>query len=500
MYSFYGGKQGAPFVITKSFSSVEEMVNSFKKGYEYTEVAFDEYVLINTENKRSEENGRLYRRGYETGEALGGAVYVGTIVGPAGSASKLALKSYDEVIDDINNLESDLDSLQSTGFFDINVNGDLIPGSYIDRDTNKRSFNDDIKWASVCVRDIAEADIKTWIGFKIPYTVFNFETEHIGPKDSPKVEQVTEEGTHPFYQRWKFSIPRGLKGDSFRNFRTIIANDTIEYDEGNESKKQEDIEKGHLIFVCDFVIDTQEGEDVKTIYIGDSNTIKDVSLSKNGVITVDYTHSNPVEINKDNPIKYIENLEVDSNTQKIKVRYNTLNNEGIQPEYEIGEPLNAIQEMVINPDNYHLLVYYNSSIVRNQLQNSVAYPEVGENRKEGWLDLGSIKDESGILIGFNIPLITENDNKNDTIPDAIAYLNKEYPGGLERENLKGKVVTIGNSEDIKDFYAYDYTRNSWYYLGTFNNNIEKIILGGTQEAVLANLSEGGVWLKVTEVN
>ena len=507
MYSFYGGKQGASFIISKSFNSVQEMIDVFKQGYNYTEVAFDEYVLINTEDKTNEENGRLYRRGYEFNKTdennnpTGGAVYIGTIVGPAGSASKLSLDTYNKVkaqYDQINNgSQAGVDSLISEGNFTVGAdNGSLVPGSYLD-DDNNRKFNDDITWVSVCVRNDTETDAETYVGLKIPYTVFDFKTECIDSKENPKVEQVpTEDGQfHPFYQKWNFSIPRGFKGDSFRNFRVEVANEEIE----DYPNKTNDIEKGNQVYVCDFIIETENGEEVKKIYVGNYNVIKDINVSESGIITINYTNSEPEIINEENPIKYIDNIEVDSETQKIKVTYNTLNEQGNRLPYEIGEPLNAIQEMVINPDNYHLLVYYNSSIVRNQLQNSVAYPEVGENRKEGWLDLGSIKDESGILIGLNIPLITEGDSKNDTVLDAIIYLNREYPDGLEGINLKGKVVTIGNSEDVKDFYAYDYNRATWYYLGTFNNNIEKVILGGTQEEVLTNLSEGGVWLKVTEI-
>lgn len=504
MYSFYGGKQGASFIISKSFNSVQEMIDAFKQGYNYTEVAFDEYVLINTEDKINEENGRLYRRGYEFNKTdennnpTGGAVYIGTIVGPAGSASKLGLDTYNKVkaqYDQINSgSQAGVDSLISEGNFTVGAdNGSLVPGSYLDNENN-RQFNDDITWVSVCIRNETETDAETYVGFKIPYTVFDFETECIDSKENPKVEQVpTKDGQfHPFYQKWKFSIPRGFRGDSFNNFRVITASaeDGVEEYEG----QVEDREKSNQICVCDFVIDNGTTDGIKTtIYVGDYNVIKNITMSDTGFITVEGTHNEPVIINKDSAIKYIDNIEVDSETQKIKVRYNTLNEQGNRLPYEIGEPLNTIQEMVINPDNYHLLVYYNSSLVRSE-QGGVTY-----NGKDGWVDLGSIKDESGILIGLNIPLIKDT---NDTVASAIVYLNENYPGGLEDTEefkFKGKVITIGNSEDVKDFYAYDYNRATWYYLGTFNNNIEKVILGGTQEEVLTNLNEGGIWLKVTEI-
>ena len=65
MSNFYGGKEGRSFVITKEFQSIAEMTEAFKQGPLYTEVNFDEYVLINTVNKNSPENGQLFRRGYD---------------------------------------------------------------------------------------------------------------------------------------------------------------------------------------------------------------------------------------------------------------------------------------------------------------------------------------------------------------------------------------------------------------------------------------------------
>lgn len=125
MSDFYGGREGRSFVIAKEFRTISEMVTNFQKGPSYTEVNFDEYVLINTFNKNNPENGQLFRRGYdfdsdrtilsynlaknttEDGEKTflnlevpaGGAIYVGTIVGPAGRAPLLNLAQYDAILD-----------------------------------------------------------------------------------------------------------------------------------------------------------------------------------------------------------------------------------------------------------------------------------------------------------------------------------------------------------------------------------------------------------------
>lgn len=119
--SFYGGREGRSFVIVKEFKTIAEMVEKFRQGPSYKEVNFDEYVLINTERKNNPENGQIFRRGYDfaSGRMINcfnmsvtkvgndhiesflqtttyayGAVYIGTIVGPAGSAPHVQIGKY----------------------------------------------------------------------------------------------------------------------------------------------------------------------------------------------------------------------------------------------------------------------------------------------------------------------------------------------------------------------------------------------------------------------
>jgi hypothetical protein len=45
--------------------------------------------MINTAKKNDPDNGKIYRRGYEFNNSMGGAEFIGTIVGPAGHAPLL---------------------------------------------------------------------------------------------------------------------------------------------------------------------------------------------------------------------------------------------------------------------------------------------------------------------------------------------------------------------------------------------------------------------------
>ena len=64
MYSFYGGRPGNSFIIVTTFRSVQDMIDAFKQGPNYTAVHYDEYVMINTVDKNDPDNGKIFRRGY----------------------------------------------------------------------------------------------------------------------------------------------------------------------------------------------------------------------------------------------------------------------------------------------------------------------------------------------------------------------------------------------------------------------------------------------------
>ena len=103
--SFYGGKQGYSFILSKSFLSIESMIEKFKLGPAYTDVKYGEYVIINTVDKNDITNGQIFQRGYEYLNSNGGAIYIGTIVGPAGPAPMSEIKTYEAVEHIINNTD-----------------------------------------------------------------------------------------------------------------------------------------------------------------------------------------------------------------------------------------------------------------------------------------------------------------------------------------------------------------------------------------------------------
>jgi hypothetical protein len=97
MYSFYGGRPGNPFIIITTYETIGEMIENFKLGPGYVEVHYDEHVMINNTNRNDPNNGKIFRRGYDFTNDMGGAEYIGTIIGPAGMAPMLEMGTVSDI-------------------------------------------------------------------------------------------------------------------------------------------------------------------------------------------------------------------------------------------------------------------------------------------------------------------------------------------------------------------------------------------------------------------
>lgn len=572
--SFYGGKAGTPFVIAKSYNSVNAMIADFAKGPALTAVQYGEHVIINTEDKNNSNNGALYRRGYDYNNSMGGAIYVGTIVGPSGKAPMFELTTI-ENIKEITFKDSD-EVRQGEGAWNIS-NKSLVPGKA------DSEFNDDIAWNYITIRDQHGTDTTAWVGIKIPYHVIEMDAQSVSAyynrdnetadfKNTNLVERDDDQA-HPFYSHWSVRIPRGIKGDALKNFRVVEASDAIQDYEG----KTDDINNHRKILVYDYYCyDTKENGEPKTLYLGDFNMIDTIDLADDGTFTITYTHDNTVTYTKkikwitsttlnsttgvfhidyndgtnyettlkwingisladngtitftyttgdsealENKIKWITTTELETNGT-LTINYNdgtkevfdkkiqwitniTLTDEGIltinynndtpaftksliwpvRIEFDskdneadpgtqvikvtynngtietIGQPLNSIMRMEVNPVNYHLLVLFTNPAKRG----TITYDSIA-----GWVDYGAIKNYDGVLIGPILDDTTITSLKNATVATCITYLNTAYPTGLTGNN-QGKILTISQDNDtMHTFYGFDYDANKWKYLGSFD--------------------------------
>lgn len=380
MNSFYGGRRGASFVIVKNYLDVLSMVTDFSRGNEFTEVKFDEYVIINNPNKNHPDNGKIFRRGYDynsdrtlsaitllvddengnyyqevtqekyknlkatdkfvtvekyisdydtsfTGIQAHGAEYIGCIVGPAGKAPLLNMESYEAT-----------DARSANGFEYRKTSGTYSPDStnpgIIPGKDEEGNFHDNIEWVCFSIRnDQYGDDTQAYIGFKFPYLVTQMQTSQVEPYDTngdiadmsniSRVLGVNETiNTHPYYNKWHLNIPKGVKGDTFKNLKVTTYSawlsslsssaDRVMYDttQGQSAvyqPPQDEINKAIIIYE-DWNYDNKQAGEVKYYYLGDYNQIQDVAF-ENGVLTFSFTHEDDESFELD----YIKQIELSEN-------------------------------------------------------------------------------------------------------------------------------------------------------------------------------------------
>ncbi len=383
--SFYGGRRGASFVIAKRYSTIAEMVTAFSQGGDYKTVNYDEYVLIDTENKNNPDNGKIYRRGYEYNNSMGGAIYEGQIVGPAGLAPHTEMHTIDEV-EQIQERE-DFTYRRGSGEYSP-VGGNIIPGKYVEPGTGIIKYNDKISWAYCSVRDMNSHESTAHIGFKFPYTVIDYTTTSVSTYENGDYADTsaatrTDDGSHPFYEKWNISIPKGVKGDAFKNFRVMVADDTIQSYTG----QADDIANNRQVLVYDYYhYDEKENGDMKTYYVGDYNKISNITVSATGLVTIEYTHddNDTYQMRIPTSVSINTGSTEGTGTQKVVITYANGDTE------EIGQPLNYIMATAID-NRYHLLVYYADPAKRSVLVNPATY-----DGKNDWADLGYIGNGTGV--------------------------------------------------------------------------------------------------------
>ena len=557
--SFYGGRRGASFVLVKRYSSIQEMITAFKQGGDYKDVNYDEYVMIDTPNKNSADNGKVYRRGYDYTNDLGGAEYVGQIQGPVGYAPHLNLDDYNTV-EELYEAEDSGDE-KRRGRGEYNTINSLLPGKY--EEDGETKYNDEIKWIYCSIRKADASETEAYIGFIFPYLIVEYSANTVDAyyHRSDDTEDFINEnlvdriddGSHPYYEKWNISVPKGIKGDTFKNFRVIPADNTIEsypsqrYDIAGIDR---DPTNPRQVLVYDYYNYGKDSTgEPKTIYLGEYNMIKEISLNPvngyfhieytygdeveeyldwvkdanvmpDGTVAFDYTHSRTKQLNK--LIKWVKSVELNNETGDFTIEFNQdTDAEGNPTRYttnltwlnglnidETGQVtltytdgstkvleqgLNYIVKTAIT-DNYHLIIYNSDPSKRQEYID--AGTAITYDGLTGWQDLGSIKDDSGLLIGLNIDI--DEVPAAATMDGAIDYLNTTYPNGLTGDYLDQKIATVGTETGEKSFYAFDYRLETWYYLGKLQLN--SVVCGAEDDIntqALANaLLPGGVWLIV----
>ena len=391
------------------FQYAEGMIQCFSQGGITTNIVnYGEYVIIDTPNKNDLDNGKVYRRGLDYQNDLGGAEYIGQIIGPTGSSPEIYMDSFTTLV--------------SEGGPQISYeNDDIIPGMELDVD-GQMIFNDAIHSSWVTLRDQFGVVTGCKIGFQFPYHVFNFTAEGVNPYTTGELIERIDDKQHPYFSKWKISVPKGIKGDAFDNLHiansiaikdavyyedenctielgTLLEDTLINFNSGAYDEEREiytiTLESGDIVYVKkedtdkevlvykEIKYDTNPLGDVEYFILGEYNVIDNITLMPDGSLQIDYSYDG-IKICDGDKIQWINNIRLTSNG-KLEVKYNTANDY-----VTINDPQQPIQwiiEIKLTDDG-DLKVKYNTDL--QEFDGSII-----NNKKIRWID------EHGIQINTN---------------------------------------------------------------------------------------------------
>lgn len=446
MSSFYGGRRGASFEIVKRYVTFAQMEADIKN------IDYNQYVVV-------EDGNKIYRRvlgtpGYE---------YIMS-VDPSNISTSLA--SSLKVLD-----YSEVEKLSSDPSYS-EGDAEIVDSSY-----NLIKYN-----------SVLNADGTTSLGFSFPSYGLDLELlENAAKTELKRVDDLS----NPFYSKWQLSI-KDLIARSFSNLRLVNSQSVTEtvYSSLDYTTIVTLPENASVI-----LYDIEENGK-KTIYFGSFNTISNVSLSDTGLLTIgtldkqlSYQFTDIADTTFEAGIlnfiyKDGSNKEFNVNYPKeIKMNedYSLFTVYADGTEEKISESINYILDTKI--ENNHLFIKYSDKTYKQD-----------EQTEDGYIDYGSVKSDSGILVGknYNVSEISSS----FSITETINFLNTNHPNGLTGEGLEGKVITVGNSNANKHFFAFNYESKSWYYLGTIGQSgITNLVAPYTSDNydIALSLPEGGIW-------
>ena len=425
MESFYGGRQGASIVIKARFKYVTDQTEngnyidpyygiayaaatSLPNGSTeradalealakatmtvqlndpvYKEVWYNEYCIIDPENKNNTNNGKIYRRTLKSSndeDPIGSvAEYIGQIVGPAGSSPQLG--DFTSVTALQNSFAAERESLGADDVLAyIGINDEwtvatpghlpdtpmkiqslgsaanFIPGNnttlYTDNTITAGDGQHYIQhggygWYNIRKNTDTDDVSKVYLGFDIPYYVTEFARgQALDFTASPALNKTINTTTAvkaPFYEKYLVDIPRGITGGWLNNFRfvtTTSANQYYAFTAANltytpstgtytRGSAKATNTKGQDVWLADFSYYKPDGSvaTITNFNIGIRREIRDIEfdtsndLTKAGSLTITLTDNDT-----ENFIKALTSIKTASVTNDVLNI--TFNNDNIQP-------------------------------------------------------------------------------------------------------------------------------------------------------------------------
>lgn len=476
--SFYGGKPGYSPIIKGTFKSIQEM-NDYFQDPAYTDVWYGELCIITPDSMYDADNGKIFRRTLKKQSSLDEtygslyAEYLGQIVGMPGGLPKVVFNTIDKV-KAIPSQEGNEDKNiwyptgSDNGYIKTSndkpienfatLNGsegiEFVPGMQ-KGENNNDIYNDNFEYTWLQMADpqsnTAESDGTRGtlhLGLKIPYMYLDTPTiTSVAPSRPAEVSSSnigSDNNPHPFYQKYNFSIPDGLRGIGIKNLRIITKaqangltiynpsqSNIINYDndgraigiktdaavyEFNENKPD-----SSSIWVYDLNIPQKSSEESSSYicYAGDYKEIKQVILNNNGTFTfTDNNGNNIITSNEEgsNKVKWISSTTLgltptEINYGQFKINYNT----GDSDTYNL--PL--IQKISLYKDS-------------NDPNQKIKVELGSSNENQRTL---TVKNASNEDFSFKYPTRVDIISKNDD--EEFYYLQASYNN--ESNEILGKV-------------------------------------------------------------
>ena len=322
--SFYGGVDGRPFILKRSFATIREMTQNFLNtpGSNANTVNYGEYVIISSVNRNNPENGRLYRRTSLLNEGPGieywtyntekqtfiknttpanGAKYIGTIVGPDGSAPTFKLIGEEfKNLDEIREFHTQDQEIATTCILKPDTSK-LFAGS-------SNNSKNKITFTAYSFRDDNANSSTVYLDMKMPYNVIEFEQDiQLLPSQTTKGLVTPDSNNNAFYQKYVLSLPKGQDGTSIMNIRVITpsaedeeklvtfvtdSNGIVRNSDGSIKCNSVTGKMNRAIWVADVVdYKVTDNGTLYLLYLGDYNVIEDIRIDEDGTINIAYTHN-----------------------------------------------------------------------------------------------------------------------------------------------------------------------------------------------------------------
>ena len=543
----------------------------------YRDVWYNELCIIDTENKMNPNNGKLFRRTLKRLDTVLNsgdttyAEYIGQIVGPSGGVPNIRFGSIDDMRKQATGLQNTLstdhisennpaditnwdysyptknnddtvtitianpaddnrsDDYEKIAVLDSKQSGSiqLVPGKKTNEE-NTVVYNDDIKYTWCNVRRTltngGQDDAWIYLGFEIPYTVFDVERSEI-PYWDPRTnlldhsQKDNDNKEHPFYHNLHFYIPRGTRGIGPEQLFVVtpnnpIPNNPILYDfnaitynqetdtyniDTNKKKIFSNPEKEKTYWVAKWRLYNPKTTYIQDVYqyLGSYRDIDNIELKDDGTLIISYSDGTKQEFSK--KITWITDVNVDTELKKNN-EYNSnygnitikFNNEKIP---EKIENLHLIKDIIYSDSTGEITFDYSGNV--SYTKGNIVYPktlEIDTNyaiKNDGTFDNdnygkvtyynntdyksdGKLKDNVEKKTIATLPLIksTSIDKGEGTI--TFVYSNDlEITTGLEIKDIQQAVIFTGtqsepprNENPVYGHLYVKYNRdNKWTDLG-----------------------------------